>query len=150
MNDITTSVILADLYIFIKEDKLDEVQTLINMYNNPDLKDDSSFYLTPADFNLLKHYNNSYLYLLDNYIPQSPEIKRTMWKHKIDLILASYRSDKIWDNETIYNFIITIMENPELQAYEITDLIRLSMAIENTELIVLLKEKAMLLKEDNE
>lgn len=150
MNDITTSVILADLYIFIKEDKLDEVQTLINMYNNPDLKDDSSFYLTPADFNLLKHYNNSYLYLLDNYIPQSPEIKRTMWKHKIDLILASYRSDKIWNNETIYNFIITIMENPELQAYEITDLIRLSMAIENTELIVLLKEKAMLLKEDNE
>lgn len=150
MNDITTSVILADLYIFIKEDKLDEVQTLINMYNNPDLKDDSSFYLTPADFNLLKHYNNSYLYLLDNYIPQSPEIKRTMWKHKIDLILASYRSDKIWNNETIYNFIITVMENPELQAYEITDLIRLSIAIENTELIVLLKEKAMLLKEDNE
>ena len=120
------------------------------MYNNPDLKDDSSFYLTPADFNLLKHYNNSYLYLLDNYIPQSPEIKRTMWKHKIDLILASYRSDKIWDNETIYNFIITAMENPELQAYEITDLIRLSIAIENTELIILLKEKAMLLKEDNE
>lgn len=150
MDDITTSVILADLYIFIKEDKLDEVQTLINMYNNPDLKDDSSFYLTPADFNLLKHYNNSYLYLLDNYIPQSPEIKRTMWKHKIDLILASYRSDKIWDNETIYNFIITAMENPELQAYEITDLIRLSIAIENTELIILLKEKAMLLKEDNE
>lgn len=150
MDDITTSVILADLYIFIKEDKLDEVQTLINMYNNPDLKDDSSFYLTPADFNLLKHYNNSYLYLLDNYIPQSPEIKRTMWKHKIDLILASYRSDKIWDNETIYNFIITIMNNPELQAYEITDLIRLSIAIENTELIILLKEKAMLLKEDNE
>lgn len=150
MDDITTSIILADLYIFIKEDKLDEVQTLINMYNNPDLKDDSSFYLTPADFNLLKHYNNSYLYLLDNYIPQSPEIKRTMWKHKIDLILASYRSDKIWDNETIYNFIITAMENPELQAYEITDLIRLSIAIENTELIILLKEKAMLLKEDNE
>lgn len=150
MNDITTSVILADLYIFIKEDKLNEVQTLINMYNNPDLKDDSSFYLTPADFNLLKHYNNSYLYLLDNYIPQSPEIKRTMWKHKIDLILASYRSDKIWNNKTIYNFIITAMENPELQAYEITDLIRLSIAIENTELIVLLKEKAMLLKEDNE
>ena len=60
MDDITTSIILADLYIFIKEDKLDEVQTLINMYNNPDLKDDSSFYLTPADFNLLKHYNNSY------------------------------------------------------------------------------------------
>lgn len=150
MNDITTSVILADLYIFIKEDKLNEVQTLINMYNNPDLKDDSSFYLTPADFNLLKHYNNSYLYLLDNYIPQSPEIKRTMWKHKIDLILASYRSDKIWNNKTIYNFIITVMENPELQAYEITDLIRLSIAIENTELIVLLKEKAMLLKEDNE
>ena len=150
MDDITTSIILADLYIFIKEDKLDEVQTLINMYNNPDLKDDSSFYLTPADFNLLKHYNNSYLYLLDNYIPQSPEIKRTMWKHKIDLILASYRSDKIWDNETIYNFIITAMENPELQAYEFTDLIRLSIAIENTELIILLKEKAMLLKEDNE
>ena len=150
MDDITTSIILADLYIFIKENKLDEVQTLINMYNNPDLKDDSSFYLTPADFNLLKHYNNSYLYLLDNYIPQSPEIKRTMWKHKIDLILASYRSDKIWDNETIYNFIITAMENPELQAYEFTDLIRLSIAIENTELIILLKEKAMLLKEDNE
>lgn len=150
MDDITTSVILADLYIFIKEDKLDEVQTLINMYNNPDLKDDSSFYLTPADFNLLKHYNNSYLYLLDNYIPQSPEIKRTMWKHKIDLILASYRSDKIWDNEIIHNFIITTMDNPELQAYEITDLIRLSIAIENTELIILLKEKAMLLKEDNE
>lgn len=150
MDDITTSIILADLYIFIKEDKLDEVQTLINMYNNPDLKDDSSFYLTPADFNLLKHYNNSYLYLLDNYIPQSPEIKRTMWKHKIDLILASYRSDKIWNNETIYDFIITIMENPELQAYEIIDLIRLSIAIENTELIITLKEKAMLLKEDNE
>ena len=150
MDDITTSIILADLYIFIKEDKLDEVQTLINMYNNPDLKDDSSFYLTPADFNLLKHFNNCFLYLLDNFIPQSPEIKRTMWKHKIDLILASYRSDKIWDNETIYNFIITAMENPELQAYEITDLIRLSIAIENTELIILLKEKAMLLKEDNE
>lgn len=149
MDDITTSVILADLYIFIKEDKLDEVQTLINMYNNPDLKDDSSFYLTPADFNLLKHYNNSYLYLLDHYVPQSSEIKRTMWKHKIDLILASYRSDKIWNNETIYDFIITIMENPELQAYEIIDLIRLSIAIENTELIITLKEKAMLLKEDN-
>lgn len=149
MDDITTSVILADLYIFIKEDKLDEVQTLINMYNNPDLKDNSSFYLTPADFNLLKHYNNSYLYLLDNYIPQSPEIKRTMWKHKIDLILASYRSDKIWNDETIYDFIITIMENPELQAYEIIDLIRLSIAIENTELIITLKEKAMLLKGDN-
>lgn len=149
MDDITTSVILADLYIFIKEDKLDEVQTLINMYNNPDLKDDSSFYLTPADFNLLKHYNNSYLYLLDHYVPQSPEIKKTMWKHKIDLILASYRSDKIWNNETIYDFIITIMENPELQAYEIIDLIRLSIAIENKELIITLKEKAMLLKEDN-
>ena len=149
MDDITTSVILADLYIFIKEDKLDEVQALINMYNNPDLKDNSSFYLTPADFNLLKHYNNSYLYLLDNYVPQSPEIKKTMWKHKIDLILASYRSDKIWNNETIYDFIITIMENPELQAYEIIDLIRLSIAIKNTELIIMLKEKAMLLKEDN-
>ena len=149
MNDITTSIILADLYIFIKEDKLDEVQTLINMYNNPDSKDDSSFYLTSADFNLLKHYNNSYLYLLDNYIPQSPEIKRTMWKHKIDLILASYRSDKIWNNEIIYNFIVTTMENPELQAYEIIDLIRLSIAIKNTELIIILKEKAMLLKEDN-
>lgn len=148
MDDITTSVILADLYVFIKEDKLDEVQALVDMYNNPDLKDNSSFYLTPADFTLLKHYNNSYLYLLDNYTPQSPEIKKTMWKYKIDLILASYRSDKIWNNEVIYNFIVTTMEKPELQAYEIIDLIRLSIAIENIELIITLKEKAMLLKED--
>lgn len=130
------AMLLADLYIAIKENNLEETKNLIAIFNEN--KNEYNMDFIPVDFEQLETDNESFNYLLNN-LQTTGESAKSFWNYHSGRIVQQFQQKQL--NKNDLNDFIQKSLNNTIENYQHLNLLRIAMLADNKDFIVSLKTK---------
>ena len=128
------AMLLADFYIAIKENNLEETKNLIAIFNEK--KNEYNMDFIPIDFEQLETDNESFNYLLNN-LQTVGESAKSFWNYHSGRIVQQFQQKQL--NKTDLNDFIQKSSNNTIENYQHLNLLRIAMLANNKDFIVSLK-----------
>ena len=130
------AMLLANLYIAIKENNLEETKNLIAIFNEN--KNEYNMDFIPVDFEQLETDNESFNYLLNN-LQTTGESAKSFWNYHSGRIVQQFQQKQL-NNNDLNDFIQKSLNNT-IENYQHLNLLRIAMLADNKDFIVSLKTK---------
>lgn len=130
------AMLLANLYIAIKENNLEETKNLIAIFNEN--KNEYNMDFIPVDFEQLETDNESFNYLLNN-LQTTGESAKSFWNYHSGRIVQQFQQKQL--NKNDLNDFIQKSLNNTIENYQHLNLLRIAMLADNKDFIVSLKTK---------